>query len=123
MAEKLYFGRNNEMGRKFYEEVDGVKTVKNLTTATKIELQFFKDPGTPVASFNTTDNATLFDLSQVASGIVVFKPLDDTFTTTQQSLILDDEDHGTCFGQYIVYTTLQPDGVVFPEFEVDFEKI
>ena len=121
MAEKIYIGRNNEMSRRFYEEIDGVRTYKNLSTVTKIELKFFKDPEDIIVKFDDTANPGLFDKTGAASGIIVFKPEDDTFTAYEDDII-DDENMGTLRAQYIIYTILQPDGVVFPDFEVGFEK-
>ena len=121
MPEKLFIGRNNEMSRRFYEEIDGVKTYKNLSTSTKIELKFFKNPESIIIKFDDTTNPALFDKTGAATGIIVFKPEDDTFSAVEDKII-DDENMGTLWAQYIIYTTLQPDGVVFPEFEVGFEK-
>lgn len=76
MLEYAYTSNDNEIIVQFQRN----EITEDISTATKVQIEFFNGEedrtiGTaPVETFNSIDNPTLFDVSDLANGNVTFKP-------------------------------------------------
>lgn len=109
-----YTTNNNEIIRFFLE--DG--KAKNLSGAavTKIQLEVFaatSDPFervAPITSWNTVDNISIFDTTELSIGKIKFKPLPVDLTAVTESKV---------FGRLVVFTTTETLGRVWTKTQDD----
>lgn len=106
MTEYAYTQNDNEIKIQFQKE----GAAEDLSAATKIELQFFiakRGPLNrvdPAGTFNTVDDASIFDITDISNGNLIFKPVTASFSSlTEQKY----------FGRFVVYTAEYPNGVVW----------
>jgi len=117
LAEKVHLDYDGSFQRTVTE--DG--SAKNLSSATKIAIEFYTDPGTAICGFNTTDHADNFD-NTLASGIVKFVWTSSTFTSYASSLIPSGY-RNRVNARIVIYTETHTNGYVIPDpFVVEFRK-
>ncbi len=106
MTEYAYSQNDNEIILQFQE--DGA--AKDLSAVTKIEIQLFagkndpRDRVDPAASFNTVDNAAIFDTTDLANGNLTFTPGPEDLGGLTEFRY---------FGRCIVYSADYPNGIVW----------
>lgn len=118
LAEKIHLDRDGSFQRTVTE--DG--SAKDLSSATKIEVEFYTNPGTAICSFNTTDHAGNFD-NTLASGIVKFVWTSSTFSAYESSMIAGGKYRGRVNARIVIYTATHTNGYVVPDpFVCEFRK-
>jgi len=103
--EYAYLSNDNNIGVQFLIN----EVPEDISEATKISIEFFSKESDrirgvdPVAEFNTTDNPTLFDLSGLIIGQVVFKPGPSDLGLNV----------GTYYTRWLIYDIMYADGFIW----------
>ena len=119
LPEIIHIDRDGSFSRTVTE--DG--SAMDLTGATKIEIEFYDTPGTPIIAFDTDADPGNFN-NTLASGIVQFV----WDATTFDGVGIDTALMGTVtrvqhFARIIIYTATHDDGYVVPDqFVVEFSR-
>ncbi len=106
MLEYAYTSNNNEIIVQFQTN----DIFEDISAATKVQIEFFNGEddrtiGTaPVATFNSIDDPTLFDVSDLANGNVTFKP----GPSGLESLTADDY-----FTRWVIFSPNFPNGLIW----------
>ena len=118
LPEYVHFGYGGSFQRTVTE--DG--SAADLSSATEIAIEFYDDPGDPIVSFNTTDDAANFD-NTLASGIVRFVWDADTFTSVADDLVAAGKFRARHNARIVITTEAHTDGYVVPvPFVVEFRR-
>jgi len=106
MREYVYTSYDNDIRVRFF--INGVEA--NLSTATKFSIEFFAKKSdrnrdiAPVAEFNSIDNPTMFDITNILNGEVVFKPGPSDLSPLSVE---------TYYTRWIVFDIIFDDGLVW----------
>ena len=124
MAERetIYLYRNNEFAKQFTEN----GTAVNLSTMTSIELFIGNLEDTTATIFSITNSGTgsnFFGTTNWGTGIIDFKPAGTTFATSLEGSLIDPGQRtGIRTAWFVTKSNLQPAGVIWPYFEIEFRK-
>ena len=104
-----------DRGGSFSRTVTQDGSAMDLSAATKIELEFYDAPGTPIIAFDTDGDPGNFD-NTLASGIVTFVWAIGTFDAAAVDLaLMGTVTRAQHFARIIVYTATHVDGYVVPD--------
>jgi len=124
MAEReiIYLYRNNEFAKQFTEN----GTAVNLSSTTLIELVIGNLEDTTATIFSITNSGTdsnFFGTTNWGSGVIDFKPAGTTFVASLEASLIDPGQRtGVRTTWFVTKNSLQPAGVIWPYFEIEFRK-
>lgn len=106
MIEYAYNSNDNDISIQFF--INGLPA--NLSGSSKVSIEFFAKESDrirgvdPAAEFNSFDNPTLFDITDLLNGKVVFKPGPSDLLP----LLI-----GSYYTRWLVYNVVYDDGLVW----------